>query len=255
MSSDLAGEKLCHRKTENTGSSTKIFLPTWPRSFMTSSTPAKHFLQDIAIMHFRKSASGSSRASPHHHQAAFWTCRHFPCCGWNAICHRGVVGGEFLGKRKNFWIVVNEAGAWAGSAGDGGRRRQQQRGAATEHSAADLLCPLLQDVLLHPVAPRDDRDENSSWAHPSVFPGEASCLHKHSVPSAALSDFMLCRDPWHIKLERSFVSNSSWHFYTRGVSQGDFSLDFNTPISQELKSSLLCHCVLTVAIDRFRLRF
>lgn len=118
----------------------------------------------------------------HHHEAGFWRHRHFPYCGWSAICHRIVVG-EFLGKTENFLIVVNQAGAWAGSAGDGGRRRQQQRGADTEHSAADL------HVLVPPpgcsTAPCGTsgwhRDENSSWSHSHVFPGEASCLHKHSA--------------------------------------------------------------------------
>lgn len=53
-----------------------------------------------------------------------------------------------------------------------------------------------------------------------------------------------------VELERSFVRNLSWHPCTLGVGQGDFNLVFNTPISQELTSSLLCHCLLTVTISR-----
>lgn len=86
-----------------------------------------------------------------------------------------------------------------------------------------------------------------SWNHP------ASSVCPRAFLFYFRFGFMLSRCPWHIlsiKLKRSFMSNLSWHPCMLGVSQRDFNLFFNTPISQELKSSLLCHCLLTVAITR-----
>lgn len=86
--------------------------------------------------------------------------------------------GEFPGKIKNILVVVNQAGAWAA---DGGRRRQQQRGADTEHSAADLCWSLLQDVLLLPVAPGHGRemripdDLTPVFFQGSFMPAQAFC--------------------------------------------------------------------------------